>query len=103
MIDDIDEISILRERIVKLKKRTEKLQTQKSLLLSKEAENILGKNFSYELVLSILSSSWNNSSDKQKDEWIKSAASFRNVFKKRKSKKAAKTHDELSQASAENP
>lgn len=102
MIDDVDEISILKERITKLKKRTEKLQTQKSLLLSKEAENILGKKFSYELVLSILSNSWNSSSDKQKEEWIKSATSFRSVFKKRKHKKSASSQSENPQDTTEN-
>ena len=103
MTDDVDEISILRERIVKLKKRTEKLQTQKALILSKESENILGKKFSYELVLSILSSSWSHSSDKQKEEWIKSAASFRHFFKKRKAKKSSVVQSKSTQAPAENP
>lgn len=85
MEDDID-ISKLDQRIVQIKKRKEKLQTQKALLLVKEAKAILGDNFSVSLVLSILSNSWDTSSEKQKEEWMSSARSFRERSTQQKSK-----------------
>ena len=78
----MEDESLIDERIIRLKKKKERLQTQKALLLYKEAQNILGDKFSYDLVLSVLESSWNSSSDKQKEEWIKSAHKFRRVHKK---------------------
>ena len=78
----MEDESLIDERITRLKKKKERLQTQKALLLYKEAQNILGDKFSYELVLSILENSWNPSSDKQKEEWIKSAHKFRRITRK---------------------
>ncbi len=69
----MEDESLIDERITRLKKKKERLQTQKALLLYKEAQNILGDKFSYELVLSVIENSWNPSSDKQKEEWPKSA------------------------------
>lgn len=80
----MEDESLIDERIIRLKKKKERLQTQKSLLLYKEAQNILGDKFSYELVLSVLENSWNPSSDKQKEEWIKSAHKFRRIPRKTK-------------------
>ena len=78
----MEDESLIDERITRLKKKKERLQTQKALLLYKEAQNILGDKFSYELVLSVLENSWNLSSDKQKEEWRKSAHKFRRIPKK---------------------
>ena len=78
----MEDESLIDERITRLKKKKERLQTQKALLLYKEAQNILGDKFSYELVLSVLENSWKPSSDKQKEEWIKSAHKFRRITKK---------------------
>jgi len=72
-----DDISKIDTHIIKLKQRKEKLQTQKALLLAKEAKVILGDKFSIDLVLYIISNSWNTSTDKQKEEWINSVHSFR--------------------------
>ena len=78
----MEDESLIDERITRLKKKKERLQTQKALLLYKEAQNILGDKFSYELVLSVLENSWNPSSDKQKEEWIKSAHKFCRTLRK---------------------
>ncbi len=72
-----DDISKIDQHIIKLKQRKEKLQTQKACLLAKEAKVILGDKFSIDLVLHVLFHSWNTSTDKQKEEWINSAHSFR--------------------------
>lgn len=91
MEDDIYQID---EKITRLKKKKEKLQTQCAVLLLKEAQDILGEKFSYELTLSVLSNSWEASSDKQKEEWIKSAQKFRRT--PRKSKKSSSSQRESS-------
>ena len=93
MEDDIFQID---EKIIRLKKKKEKLQTQKAVLLLKEAQIILGVKFSFELVLSVLSNSWNSSSDKQKEEWMKSAHKFRKS--PRKTKKPSSSQPESSQS-----
>ncbi len=102
-----EDISELEEKIIKLKKRKEQLQTKKAILYLKESQNILDEKFSYELALSILSNSWKSSSDKQKEEWIKSAEPFRKLFTKRKPKeianRASKPQSESSQSPAKSP
>ena len=82
-----DDISKIDQRITQLKQKKEKMQTHLSVLLFKEAKVILGDKFSSELVLNVLSNSWNNSSSKQKEEWIDSAHLFRRSPTKRKQKK----------------
>ncbi|MBP9681703.1 MAG: hypothetical protein KBD76_09885 [Bacteriovorax sp.] len=99
----MEDESLIDEHILRLKKKKERVKTQKSLLLYKEAQSIIGDKFSYELVLAILSSSWKPSSDKQKEEWMKSAPSFRKVSRKQKPKGTPTPQRESSQATTENP
>ena len=82
-----DGISKIEQRIIQLKQKKEKMQTHLSVLLFKEAKIILGDKFSTELALNVLSNSWNNSSSKQKEEWINSAHLFRRSPTKGKSNK----------------
>lgn len=89
----MEDESLIDERITRLKKKKERLQTQKALLLYKETQSILGDKFSYELVLSILEHSWNPSSDKQKEEWIKSAHKFRRIPKKTRRESSPKIEE----------
>lgn len=97
-----DDILKLEEKLIRIKKRKEKLQTKKSIIYFKESENILGEKFSSALALSVLSHSWKASSDKQKEEWIKSAESFRKVTRKRKSKEDESLKVANTQNSTEN-
>lgn len=89
----MEDESLIDERITRLKKKKERLQTQKALLLYKEVQNILGNKFSYEIVLSVLENSWNTSSDKQKEEWIKSAHKFRRVTRKTRRESSQKIEE----------
>lgn len=98
----MEDESLIDEHITRLRKKKERVKTQKSLLLYKEAQSIIGDKFSYELVLAILSSSWKPSSDKQKEEWMKSATSFRKVSRKQKPKGTQNPQRESSQATTEN-
>ena len=98
----MEDESLIDEHIIRLRKKKERVKTQKSLLLYKEAQSIIGDKFSYELVLAVLSSSWKPSSDKQKEEWMKSAPSFRKVSRTQKSKGSPTPQRENSQIAAEN-
>jgi hypothetical protein len=98
----MEDESLIDEHIIRLRKKKERVKTQKSLLLYKEAQSIIGDKFSYELVLAILSSSWKPSSDKQKEEWMKSAPSFRKVSRKQKPKGTPMPQREVSQNTTEN-
>lgn len=91
----MEDESAIDERIRRLKKKKEKMQTQKALLLLKGAQIILEDKFSYELALSVLSHSWKPSTDKQKEEWIKSAPKFRRT--PRKTKRGANPQSESAQ------
>ena len=66
-----DTISNIDQKIIQLKQRKEKLQTQKALIFLKESQRILGDKFSPELAAHILSHAWKASSDNQKKEWEK--------------------------------
>ena len=98
----MEDESLIDEHIIRLRKKKERVKTQKSLLLYKEAQSIIGDKFSYELVLAILSSSWKPSSDKQKEEWMKSAPTFRKISRKQKSKGTPMPQREVSQNTTEN-
>ncbi len=98
----MEDESLIDEHIIRLRKKKERVKTQKSLLLYKEAQSIIGDKFSYELVLAVLSSSWKPSSDKQKEEWMKSAPSFRKIPRKQKSERSPLPQREVSQNTTEN-
>ncbi len=102
-----DDISKIDQRIAKLKLKKEKLKTEQALLLLKESQIILGDDFSFELVLSILSHSWTSVSQKQKEKWKETVHSFRRPIQetsssKGKSKKAQSPSKRDSQSSTEN-
>jgi len=97
-----DDISQIDNKITQLKQKKEKIKTQKALFLFKEAQTILGDKFSYELVLSVLSHAWSPSSDKQKEEWIKSAHKFWRI-NKRQTEGKPNPRSETSQTTEENP
>lgn len=67
-----DTISNIDQKIIQLKQRKGKLQTQQALIFLKESQRILGDKFSPELATHILSNTWKSSSDHQKKEWEKS-------------------------------
>ena len=78
-----DDISKIEQKIIQLKQKKEKMKTQQDMLLAKEAQNILGEEYSSELVLSVLFHSWNAATQQQKEDWINSTYSFRNDSPKR--------------------
>ena len=98
-----DDISKIEDKINLLRQKREKIKTQKAMLLLKEAQGILSDNFSYELVLSILKNSWSSASEKQKEEWIKSAKQFRRDSRKRNTKGITTPQSKVPQNTAENP
>lgn len=67
-----DQFSKIDQKILQLKQKKEKLQTQQALVFLKESQRILGEKFSPELATHILFHAWKSSSDNQKKEWEKS-------------------------------
>ena len=72
----IDKVTSIENKIYELKQKKERIQTQQSLLLMKEAQKILKDEFSLEMALSILKDSWTIASKTQKAEWATRADSF---------------------------
>ena len=72
-----DQVSKIDQKILQLKQKKEKLQTQQALVFLKEFQKILGEKFSVELATHILSHAWKSSSDQQKKEWEKNLSSRR--------------------------
>lgn len=74
----MDNIANINEKIVKLKKKKIRMQTQKAVLFLKEAEKILKDAFSPDIALAMLSE-WTTASDSRRKEWTSRSHSFRNV------------------------
>ena len=72
----IDKVTSIENKIRELKQKKERIQTQKSLLLMKEAQKILKDEFSLETTLTILKDSWATASKTQKAEWATRAGLF---------------------------
>ena len=75
-------LSLIDQKILQLKQKKEKIQTQQAALFIKEAQKILGEEFSIELALGILSHAWKDVSSKQKEVWSTSFDTFRSSLKK---------------------
>lgn len=85
-----DQLSLIDKKILQLKLKKEKLQTNQAKTFMKEAQKILEDgNFSIALALAVLSQSWRNASNKQKEEWKEAALTFRKS-KRRPRKKPLK-------------
>ncbi len=72
----IDKVTSIENKIHELKQKKERIKTQQSLLLMKEAQKILKDEFSPEMALTILKDSWATASKTQKAEWATRATSF---------------------------
>lgn len=79
-----DSISLIDQKIMTLKQKKEKLQTQQGVVFLKEAQKICGVEFSMELALAALSHCWRDASNTQKEEWKKSSHTFRRSPQKAK-------------------
>ncbi len=86
-------ITSIDERIAKLKKQKETLTQRVSLSLYTELSKKLGKDFAPELVLSIISDTWETSNEETKEGWKKSASSFQSRKRKKAKKNKLATKD----------
>jgi hypothetical protein len=73
----IDQLTSIDEKINRLKKKKERVQTQQAIAFMWEAQKIFQTDFSSDIVLSILSETWGMASEKQQAEWKKRARDFR--------------------------
>lgn len=71
------DIKIIEQRIAELNKKKKALVIKQAEMLFNKLYDLLGDKFSPELVLAIVSDSWKNSDNKQKEYWQSLAASFR--------------------------
>lgn len=84
----MDNIANIDDRIVKLKKKKIRIQTQKAIIFMKEAEKIFKDAFSPDIALAVLSD-WNTASKTKKKEWTTRSHSFRTVSVQSAPRKAA--------------
>ncbi len=73
----MDKLAQLQHRISQLEEKKKTLLKSQSEKLLKESTKILGKVFSPELVLTILSETWITADEKTKEAWLKKATTFR--------------------------
>lgn len=73
----MDKIIALEKQIQKLRKRQEQIQTRQALLFFKDVEKIFKNGFCPDLVLDILTKTYETASILQQQEWEKRAPSFR--------------------------
>lgn len=73
----IDQLTTIDEKILQLKKRREKVQTQQAIFFMREAQKIFQDGFMPDIALSILSETWGTASESQKQNWRKRANTFR--------------------------
>ncbi len=59
------------EKIERLKKRREKVQTLQAIYFMRETQKIFQDSFKPNMALHILSETWNAASDTQKQRWMK--------------------------------
>ena len=74
----MDDIANIDDRIIKLKKKKIRMQTQKAVLFMKEAQKIFKDGFSPDIALAVLSD-WTTASESKKKEWTNKSHSFRPV------------------------
>ena len=74
MMDNLQKVD---EKILRLKKRREKVQTQQAISFMREAQKIFQDGFSPGIALGILSETWTTASETQKMEWKKRGPDFR--------------------------
>jgi len=75
----IDQLTNIDEKIHRLKKKKEKMQTQQAICFMREAQKIFEDGFSAEMALGILSETWSTASETQKQNWRRRPDSFRLV------------------------
>ena len=72
-----DKLMNIDEKIQRLKKRREKVQTQQAISFMREAQKIFQDVFSPDMALGILSEAWGAASETQKQNWRKRGRDFR--------------------------
>lgn len=72
----IDKLSTIENKILQLKQKKERIQSQQAIFFMKEANRILKEEFSIEMTLAILRESWPTASKTQKIQWSMHESSF---------------------------
>lgn len=75
----MNKISVINEKIEKLRKQKTRVQLQEAVLFKREAEKIFDKVFSPDLALAVMTD-WSTATESKKKEWTNKSNSFRPVF-----------------------
>ncbi len=73
----MNNINVIRKKIDLLKRKEVELETKEALMLYRKFHKILGEEYSPELVVGLVSHTWENKSSKLKEAWLQKATSFR--------------------------
>ncbi|MBN9344324.1 MAG: hypothetical protein BGO76_03045 [Caedibacter sp. 38-128] len=73
----MNNINQVRKKIELLKKKEAEMVTRDALKLYRKCHQILGEEYSPELVAGLITHAWENKSPKLKEVWLQKATSFR--------------------------
>ena len=93
-----DKLISIDEKILRLKKRREKVQTQQAISFMREAQKIFQDGFSPNMALGILSETWTAASEIQKQNWRKRGRDFRPASLQNNQKKTQTIESEPQQS-----
>lgn len=84
-----DQFLLIDQRILRLRRKRERLHVNQSLTLTKEIKKMMGEEFSPEMALAIFDKTWTHASNSQRKEWSSHTPSFRHFFKPHRQKSEA--------------
>lgn len=73
----MNNINVVKKKIEDLKKKEAELETKEALMLYRKFHKILGEEYSPDLVVGLVTHTWENKSQKLKEIWMQKANSFR--------------------------
>lgn len=70
-------LNLIKKKIELLEQKKSEMETKEALNLYRKFHKILGDEYSPELVVGLVSHTWENKSSKLKETWLQKATSFR--------------------------
>lgn len=73
----MNNLNLIKKKIELLEQKKSELEAREAFNLYKKFHKILGDEYSPDLILGLVSHSWENKSSKLKEAWLQKATSFR--------------------------
>ncbi|OJX14248.1 MAG: hypothetical protein BGO77_02180 [Caedibacter sp. 37-49] len=73
----MNNVDLIKKKIELLEQKKSEMETKEALTLYRKFHKILGEEYSPELVVGLVSHTWENKSSKLKEAWLQKATSFR--------------------------